>query len=145
MAEHEETAAAGKLIKTFTQIVEGDVERPFDTAAGDLVGSARVEENGAGLAAMLARREFERLAPANLFDAPLEDILDEVSRHVYRVLCRGVGRGIGKVELGEVGCVHARTDGGCNNIDALIGARAAHDLGAKDANTTFMTRLSEPG
>ena len=72
------------------------------------------------------------------------------SRHVHRVFGRGIRRGVGEVELGEVGGGHAGADGHGEYVDALVHAAASDGLPAQDvpvprSKTTLRVMVSAPG
>ena len=95
-------------------------------AAAVFAGGARVQQGHAavpGQGVQVLQPELPHLAG--------EQVLDQVARHVHRVLGRSVGRRIGQVQFGQAGAGHPGVDGGGQHVDALVHAVPAHDLRAQ--------------
>ena len=68
------------------------------------------------------------LVPVELPHSAVRQILNHEARHIHRVLCGGIGRRIGKVQVLQIQGSQARPDSGCQHVDAFVHAFAAHNL-----------------
>ena len=63
----------------------------------------------------------------------LGNVVNHKARHIHRVLGRGIGRRISKIQVLQFRCLHSGMNGGSQHIDPLIHTVVAHDLCAQQA------------
>ena len=61
------------------------------------------------------------------------NVVDHKSRHVNRILCRGIGRRVGKIQIFQLGSFQPCVDGSSQYIDPLVHTLVTHDLSAQQA------------
>ena len=126
LAHHVHRLSGVDLAEPPAQFVYGDVDKAVRAAAGVFAGGAHVQAGD-------VFRQMVDVLVVELLDLARFKVLDHEAGHVHRVLGRGIGRGVGEVEVLEGDGVHARLHGRGQHVDALVHAVEADDLRAEEA------------
>ena len=133
LAHHVHGLSGVDLVEPPAQLVHGDVDKAVRAAARVFGGGAHVQ-TGNVLGQMVDVLIVE------LLDLARFKVLDHEAGHVHRVLGRGIGRGVGEVEVLEGDGVHARLHGRGQHVDALVHAVEADDLRAEEAQRALFVQ-----
>ena len=113
-----------QFCQTAAQLIHGNVHKARNGAQLILGRSAHVNLHRIS-------RQRGHIAPKNSFHPLFQNIVGHETRHVYRIFCGRIRRGIGMLQLHQIGHGSLILDDLCQHLDALVHSVEAHNLGTQ--------------
>ena len=112
-----------QLVQMVSKTIQRDIDKALGVACGILPRRSCVQQNDVRTFA-----QVRQILVMELLYLPRLNIFGDKASHVHRVLCRGIRRRVGEIQLRQIRRFHPCLHGGCNDVDALIHPVKAHDL-----------------